>query len=142
TFMYCFNILRSSMLKTLFSHFNKAIDQVVASSLNESDRPALLASAKYLEAVIYAFSSIAENIDVNESLYLPQIFASLSTIPFEANKMPRLLETVMNLLSSFAEWICCNVNYIPYTISVIATALKSNNTLVVVSATMALKIIT
>lgn len=142
TFMYCFNILRDSMLKTLFSHFNKAIDQVIVSSFKESDRLVLHASAKYLEAVLYAFSSIAENIDVNESTFLPQIFSSFATIPFDAINMPRLLETIMNLFSSYAEWICCNVNYIPYTITVIATALKSNSTMVVVAATMALKIIT
>jgi len=142
TFMYCFNILRNSMLKNLFGHFSKAIDQVIVMSHKECDREGLISSARYLEAVLFAFSSIAENIDVNESMFLPQIFASFSTIPFDKVNMPRLLETVMNLLSAFSEWICCNVNYIPYTISVIASGLKSNNTLVIVSATMALKVIT
>ncbi|KAJ6224126.1 hypothetical protein RDWZM_002671 [Blomia tropicalis] len=137
TFMYCFNIFRSSMLKILFTHFTKAIDQISVVSDKQ-----LIATARFLEATLFAFSSIAENIDVAESTYLPQIFSSFSTIPFDKINSPQLLETIMNLFASFAEWLCCNVNYIPFTISAISTALKSNSPLVVVSATMALKVIT
>lgn len=141
TFMYCFNILRSSMLKVLFEHFNKAVGAVFA-ACKAADRSALEEAARYLEAVLYAFSSIAENIDVNESAVLPQLFASLHSIPFESIAMARLLETIMALFSAFSEWICCNLNYLQYVISVIATSLKSSSTLVVVAATMALKVIT
>ena len=140
TFMYCFNILRSSMLKTLFSHFTKALDQVMFSYEN-NDSPALMSSVRYFEGVLFAFSSIAENIDIKELVYLPQMFSSFSTIPLDKINMSRLLDTIMNLMSSVAEWICYNVHYIPYTISVISIALKSNNISVVISATMALKII-
>lgn len=137
-FTFCYNILRSSMLKSLMEHFNKAVNQIMISATQNE----ILSSTRYYEAVLFAFSSIAESIAANESVCVPHIFRSFQELPLERINHPYLLVTIMNFMSACTEWLYYNIDYIAYTISVIELALKSKSRLVIVSATMALKIIT
>lgn len=137
TFMFCFNILRSSMLKLLMDHFTKSIN-FIAISVNKDDAKS---SIRYFEAVIFAFASISENIS-NDNVCIPQIFRSLQELPLDKINDPHLLVTIMNFLSSSTEWLYYEIDYISCVIPLIGVALKSKNHNVVVSATMALKVIT
>jgi hypothetical protein len=136
SFMYCYNILRVSMLSSLCGHFNVAGNQLNA-RLNANH----CKSWQYLEAVLYTFGSIAENVDVLESVYLPQIFTHLPNIPFANVISPRLLATTMDTLAAYAEWISNHCEFLPNVISLLMVGLKSQHC-VTISATMALKDIT
>lgn len=135
--MYCYNILRMSMLSSLFNHFTCAGNQLAA-RFNISNGN----SWQYLEAVIYALGSVAENVDVDETVFLPQVFQGLSSIPFAQISSARLLASVMDTLSSYAEWFAHHNNLIPIVLDLLILGLRSQNQMVTVSATMALKDIT
>ena len=40
-----------------------------------------------VEAVLYAVTAIAENVDLDENAYLPQLFRMLSAVPFTNYKL-------------------------------------------------------
>ncbi|CAG2173461.1 unnamed protein product [Oppiella nova] len=136
SFMYCYNILRVSMLSSLLSHFQLAANQLTARVSTDQHK-----SWQYLEAVLHAFSSIAENVGHSETAYLQQLFSSLPNIPFNYVSSPRLLATAMETLAAYAEWISNNSSYLPNVLSLLMIGLKAHE-YVVVSATMALKDIT
>ena len=133
SFMYCYNILRVSMLSSLLTHYQLAANQLT-SRLNTDPHK----SWQYLEAVLYTFSSIAENVDPSESVYLQQMFNSLPNIPFALVLSPRLLSTAMDALAAYSEWISNNSAYLPNVLSLLMIGLKSHQ-YVTISATMALK---
>lgn len=145
TYAYCFSILNTSLLQILMDHFNKALAQtLMASSKNNNDnsKNQISASIRYLEAVIYAFTSLMENISPNENIFMPQILSSFQTLSTECLQDSRLLSTINSFLSNSADWIANNINYFPFSLTIISNSLKSNDQMVIISATMALKIIT
>ena len=133
SFMYCYNILRVSMLSSLLSHYQLAANHLT-SQLNKDEHK----SWQYLEAVLYSFSSIAENVDVSESVYLQQIFDSLPNIPLTLISSPRVLATAMETLAAYSEWISNNSIYLPNVLNLLTIGLKSHP-FVTISATMAMK---
>ncbi|RWS16817.1 importin-13-like protein [Dinothrombium tinctorium] len=136
TFMYCYNMLRVSMLSTLVAHFNIALDHLNRHIHNPQEKP-----WQHLESVLFALSSIAENVDVEESNYITQIFDSLPRIPFYQIDAPRLISTLMEMFGSYCEWLFNHQNYLPTVLSLLILGLKSEN-IAIVTATMALKDIT
>lgn len=133
SFMYCYNILRVSMLSSLLSHYQLAANHLTT-QLNKDEHK----SWQYLEAVLYSFSSIAENVDVSESVYLQQIFDSLPNIPLTLISSPRVLATAMETLAAYSEWISNNSIYLPNVLNLLTIGLKSHP-FVTISATMAMK---
>lgn len=89
------------MLASLLAHFNLALTNLTNSIQMESvkqleaDQP-----WQHLEAVIFAFSSIAENVENDEGVYLNQVFEALQRIPFACVKSQRLLSTTMEMLGT------------------------------------------
>ncbi|CAG2100376.1 unnamed protein product [Medioppia subpectinata] len=136
SFMYCYNILRVSMLSSLLSHFEVAANQLASSMAADQHK-----SWQYFEAVLFAFSSVAENIGPSESVYLQQLFNALPNIPFAYVTSARLLATAMDTLTAYAEWISNNSSYLPNVLTLLMIGLKSTE-YVTISATMALKDIT
>lgn len=144
--MYCYSLLHSSMLQCLVEHFNLSVDQLVrllntagAGHSTEPSPDQINQAARQLEAIFYVFSAISENVDLKKCVFLTHIFSSLPTIQFERINCPWLIESIMNLLSAYSLWLSMNTNYFSFTLSSIATALKSPHSLLVTSATMALK---
>ena len=133
SFMYCYNILRVSMLSSLTIHFTLAGNDLTSKLDNDNRK-----SWQYLEAIIYTFGSIAENVDIEESTYLPQIFNSLPKIPFHQVQSPRLMSTTMDMIAAYSEWIFNHTSYLPNVIQLMMLGLKSHQQ-VTISATMALK---
>ncbi|XP_054162406.1 importin-13-like [Oppia nitens] len=136
SFMYCYNILRVSMLSSLLTHFQMAINRLTT-QLNTDPQK----SWQYLEAVLYTFSSIAESVNPSETVYLNQLFTQLPNIPFAYVHSPRLLATAMDTMASHAEWISANSAFLPNVLSLLMIGLKADE-YVTISATMALKDIT
>lgn len=136
TFMYCYNMLRTSMLSTLMNHFQLAI-----SHLNTCARVANTRPWQHLEAVIFAFSSISENIDMMEDTYISQLFESLSMLSVDQVNAPRLTASIMEMFGSYYEWIYNHPHFLPAVLRLLVVGLKSDQ-IAVVSATMALKDVT
>ncbi|XP_074604258.1 importin-13-like protein cdm [Brevipalpus obovatus] len=134
--MYCYNMLRVSMLSSLSSHFEIALNHLNQSLTNMSNKP-----WQYLEAVMFAFSSIAENVEIHEGVYITKLFDSLPQIPFNQVKNPRLIATIMEMFGSYCEWIEHHHQFLPGVLSLLLMGLKSEH-IAVVTATMALKDIT
>lgn len=136
TFMYSYNMLRVSMLSNLLDHFKHGLNHLQNSTYGNSERP-----WQHLEAVLFAFNSIAENVDVSEDVFLLQIFESLPNVPFTQINAPRLLCTTMNMIGSYCEWIYNHPSLLPIALSLLVMGLKGQD-IAIVSATMALKDIT
>ncbi|XP_015792696.1 importin-13 [Tetranychus urticae] len=134
--MYCYNMLRVSMLSSLMSHFTLSLNHMNQSLTTGSDKP-----WQYLEAVMFAFSSIAENVDITESVYITKLFESLNLIPFNQLKSPRLIATIMEMFGSYCEWIYNHPEFLPGVLSLLLMGLKSDH-IAIVTSTMALKDIT
>lgn len=135
-FMYCFNTLHTNMLMMLMVHFGKAFHRITT-VVPEDGPPGTW--IRNIEAVYFAFSSVAENIVPTEALYMPELFGALQSISFERHNSPLFMATMMSFISSFSTWLNYNTPYIPYVLGVISIALKTNNSNVLISATMALK---
>lgn len=135
-FMYCYNMLRVSMLSSLMSHFDVAMNNLNQSLTARIDKP-----WQHLEAVMFAFSSIAENVEIIENIFITKLFESLSHIPLNQFKYPRLIATIMEMFGSYCEWIYNHPQFLPGVLSLLLMGLKSEN-IAVVTATMALKDIT
>jgi hypothetical protein len=136
TFMYCYNMLRTSMLSTLMNHFQLAISHLNSCATVPNARP-----WQHLEAVIFAFSSISENIDMMEDTYISRLFESLSTISVDQVNAPRLTASIMEMFGSYYEWIYNHPHFLPAVLRLLVVGLKSEQ-IAVVSATMALKDVT
>lgn len=134
TFMYCYNMLRSTVMTTLKNHFDAALN-ILSSSLTTGTTVLW----QPLEAVIFALSSVAENIDGNEESGFDDIFNSLSAIPFHISD--RLLSSTMEMVGAYTEWIFHHPAVLPPVLQLLLSGLKGQH-LCTVSATMALKDVT
>lgn len=115
--MYCNNMLRSSMLTILMNHFSISVMQLS----NDPSR------WQHLEAVIFAFSSISENIDSTESIHINNLFESLSQIPLQQIAAPRLTASIMEMFGAYYEWIYNNSEFLPKVLSLLVLGLKSDH---------------
>ena len=103
TFMYCYNMLQSTVMSSLRMNFERALTSLCSyanavQTVDPNHRP-----WQPLEAVLFAFSSVAENVSPNEETALDFVFESLTSIPFAASQ--RLLATSMEMVASYCEWI-------------------------------------
>ena len=150
TFMYCYNMLRSSMLSILMNHFSLSVLQL-SSDLQQMQSNSLMNHQhlqmttdkpwQHLEAVIFAFTSISENIDATENIHINNLFESLAQIPLAQIAAPRLTASIMEMFGAYYEWIYNHPEFLPKVLSLLVLGLKSDH-IAIVSATMALKDIT
>lgn len=127
SFMYCYNILRESMLANLMAHLSLAVNKA---SVNSSDW-------QYLEACLFAFQAIAESVDLGEKHYLPQFFSNLPKILLQN---VQVISTTMDAIGSYAEWINVHPEVLEHVIPLLMMGIQ--NTDISPSSTMALKDIT
>ncbi|XP_059166946.1 importin-13-like [Physella acuta] len=90
-----------------------------------------------VEAILFVFSSISENVQSDEKLYIPKLFSQLREIPFANSQQ---ISTALNMIGSFAEWM----QWHPETLSCILPLVLQgiSNPEVGTAATIALKDIT
>ncbi|XP_067135398.1 importin-13 isoform X2 [Centruroides vittatus] len=127
SFMYCYNILRESMLANLMAHLSVAVNRA---SVNSSDW-------QYLESCLYAFQAIAESVDSEEKYYLPQFFSNLPKILLQN---VQVISTTMDAIGSYAEWINVHPEVLEHVVPILMMGIQ--NTDVSPASTMALKDIT
>lgn len=149
TFMYCYNMLRSSMLSILMNHFSLSVLQLSSdlqqmqsnSMMNQHHMQMTEKPWQHLEAVIFAFTSVSENIDATENIHINNLFESLAQIPLAQIAAPRLTASIMEMFGAYYEWIYNHPEFLPKVLSLLVLGLKSDH-IAIVSATMALKDIT
>ena len=73
--MYAYYVLRGDMLSHLEVHLK---DAVVKMQSNPTDW-------RYLEAVLHAYSSVAETVAETDNFYVPRFIQSIPQIPFSDN---------------------------------------------------------
>ncbi|KPM10424.1 hypothetical protein QR98_0089790 [Sarcoptes scabiei] len=141
-YAFCSSVIHKTLLAISYEHFNKAFTQLIMAANKENDPQLIDSNVRYLEATIYAFSTLTENLPTNEAIYMPQIISSIQTLPACSLDDSRLLSTINSFLSNASEWLSKNVNYIGFALNIINNSLESSNLFVVISASMALKVIT
>ena len=136
--MYCFNMLRATVMNTLKINFDNALSHLLSYS-QEPSKTRTEKSWQPLEAVIFAILSVSENVTGPQELSLAAIFESLPNIPFNVSE--RLLSSTMELLGSYCEYFYNNPQMLPHVLSLILVGMKGQY-MATVSATMALKDLT
>uniref|UniRef100_T1JBC7 Importin-13 n=1 Tax=Strigamia maritima TaxID=126957 RepID=T1JBC7_STRMM len=113
TFMYCYNLLRTKMLERLLNHINNVL--IRAKSNKDEFEQAL-------EVCLSAFQSVADSVDTDENIYVPQFLSQLLNIPFQDN--PYILASAIDAVGAYAEWINCNPNALSQIIPLILMGLN------------------
>lgn len=140
TFMYCYNMLRTTVMSSLRINFERALTSLCsyASSVQTVDPTTRPWQA--LEAVLFAFSSVAENVSPNDEPCMDYVFQSVTSIPFAASD--RLLATSMETVASYCEWIFHHPFILPRVLTLLLLGLRAHNPMTTAAATMALKDLT
>jgi hypothetical protein len=142
TFMYCYNMLRSSVMSSLQSAFHEALANMINLTNNTASSITVTMSVwQPLEAVIFALTSVAENITgETEEECLTAIFDSLAMIPFSMSE--KLLASTMEFIGSYCEWIFHHPLVLPRVLNLVLQGLKGSFPSTTVASTMALKDLT
>ncbi|XP_052096308.1 importin-13-like isoform X1 [Mytilus californianus] len=127
TMMYSFSILREPLLGYLCSVLGSCVDK------NESNT----IQWQLAEAIFFLFGSVAESVDLEENLYMPNVMNLIPKLPYDNIKF---ISTALYMVGSFGEWL----NYHPDILgSVIPLILQGlTNSEVATAATMSLKDVT
>lgn len=112
--MYCYEVLHNDILIIL----STLLDEAVTDLQNNFDH------WTKLEACIYAFQSVAELFDGEESKQIAKLMQVLNEIPYERvdNK---LLGTSLETVGSYCQWLKENPNYIPSAVELLVKGLNS-----------------
>ncbi|XP_067677743.1 importin-13-like isoform X2 [Haliotis asinina] len=124
TMMYAFNILREPLIGYLCN--------ILKNLLQSQD-----IRWQTLEAMFFLFGSVAESVDLEETVYLPMLLEMLPRVPFNNIK---LISTALYMIGSFGEWMNCHPDSLGCVIPLILQGL--GNSEVATAATMALKDVT
>lgn len=124
TMMYAYSILREPLLGYLCN---------ALASLVKTDKE-LSVRWELMEAIFFLFMSVAESVDLEESIYLPSVLELLPKLPLTNVKF---ISTALQMLGSYGEWM----NYHPQSLSCAIPLLLQGlgNPEVAMAATMALK---
>ncbi|KAH3721182.1 importin-13-like [Dreissena polymorpha] len=127
TMMYAYSILREPLLGYLCN----ALSTLVRAEKEIS------VTWELVEAIFFLFASVAESVDIEESIYIPTVLDLLQKIPYSNIKF---ISTALHMLGSFGEWM----SYHPQSLQVAIPLLLQGvaNTEAAQAATMALKDIT
>ncbi|GIX84233.1 importin-13 [Caerostris extrusa] len=122
--MYSYNILRNAALANLLTHLEIAKTAVI-------NNPS---QWQYLEACIFAFKEISENVDIKENNLIPRFMNHLRNIPVDNL---RIVSGSMEAIGAFAEWINVHPDVLSCVVPLLLMGLQNAD--VAVSATFALK---
>ncbi|VDI21228.1 Hypothetical predicted protein [Mytilus galloprovincialis] len=127
TMMYSFSILREPLLGYLCSVLGSCVDKSEANTIQW----------QLAEAIFFLFGSVAESVDLEENLYMPNVMNLIPKLPYDNIKF---ISTALYMVGSFGEWL----NYHPDILgSVIPLILQGlTNSEVATAATMSLKDVT
>lgn len=92
TLMYSYAMLHEALLSWLCRSLSSALEKVPTDEVTWQE----------LEALLFALSAIAENIDQKEYIYLPQLFQMLSRVPCTSFKV---ISQALDLIGAYADWI-------------------------------------
>lgn len=125
TLMYCYNLLREPMLQKLFGHLDSVLRKIDSEGGS---------AWKILEACLFAFESVAESVDLEEAVYLPQFFSRISNIPFTNMKV---INTALGTIGAYAEWIHCHPEVLSHVMPLLILGLSNKD--IAPASTRALK---
>ncbi|XP_076054811.1 importin-13-like protein cdm isoform X2 [Oratosquilla oratoria] len=128
TYMYAYFILRGDMLSHLESHLQKA---VLKMQTDPTDW-------RYLEAILHAYSSVAETVAESDNYYVPRFIQSIPQIPFADNV--QLISVALTTLGAYADWLNYHHDNLQYVIPLMVAGLL--NTSLVGAASQALRDLT
>lgn len=127
TMMYAYSILREPLL----GHLCNALAAILQTNKEVDIRWQLM------EAIFFLFGSVAENVDLEESLYIPSLLELLPKIPFNNTQF---ISTALYMIGSFGEWMSCHPECLGCAIPLLLQGI--GNPEVAMPATMALKDVT
>lgn len=127
TMMYAYSILREPLLGYLCDALSALV------RMNKE----LDIKWELMEAVFFLFGSVAENVDLEENLYLPCVIELLPKLPFTNIKF---ISTALSMLGSFGEWMSYHPQSLQNAVPLLLQGL--GNAEVAQASTMALKDIT
>lgn len=128
TYMYAYYVLRGEMLSHLEVHLR---DAVVRMQSNPGDW-------RYLEAVLHAYSSVAETVAETDNFYVPRFIQSIPQIPFSDNI--QLISVALTTLGAYADWLNYHQDHMHHVIPLMVEGLV--NASLVGAASQALRDLT
>ncbi|XP_063872317.1 importin-13-like isoform X2 [Scylla paramamosain] len=128
TYMYAYYVLRGDMLSHLEVHLK---DAVVKMQRDPSDW-------RYLEAVLHAYSSVAETVAETDNFYVPRFIQSIPQIPFSDNI--QLISVALTTLGAYADWLNYHQDHMHHVIPLMVEGLV--NASLVGAASQALRDLT
>lgn len=129
TLAYCYKFLRSAMMDRLASHLASTVSQC---NQNPSEWPPL-------EACLHALKAVAENIEAEADLLVPQILSLFGNIPYGSGHR-FVVNTALETLGAYAEWLSAHPTYLGHVLPILLFGLNSSDA--APAATLALKDIT
>lgn len=112
--MYCHEVLHNDILSILGVILDEAINELQTNFDNWTK----------LEACIFAFQSIAELFDPEETKQIAKLMQVLNEIPYERVDK-KLLGTCLETVGSYCEWLRENPIYIPAAVELLVKGLNS-----------------
>ncbi|XP_063602687.1 importin-13-like [Penaeus indicus] len=128
TYMYAYYVLRGDMLSHLEVHLK---DAVVKMQSDPTDW-------RYLEAVLHAYSSVAETVAETDNFYVPRFIQSIPQIPFSDNI--QLISVALTTLGAYADWLNYHQDHMHHVIPLMVEGLV--NASLVGAASQALRDLT
>ncbi|CAL4066071.1 unnamed protein product, partial [Meganyctiphanes norvegica] len=128
TYMYAYYVLRGEMLSHLEVHLK---DGVLKMQNDPSDW-------RYLEAVLHAYSSVAETVAETDNFYVPRFIQSIPQIPFSDNI--QLISVALTTLGAYADWLNYHQDHMHHVIPLMVEGLV--NASLVGAASQALRDLT
>ncbi|KAK4310687.1 hypothetical protein Pmani_017765 [Petrolisthes manimaculis] len=128
TYMYAYYVLRGDMLSHLEVHLK---DAVVKMQRDPGDW-------RYLEAVLHAYSSVAETVAETDNFYVPRFIQSIPQIPFSDNI--QLISVALTTLGAYADWLNYHQDHMHHVIPLMVEGLV--NASLVGAASQALRDLT
>lgn len=127
TMMYAFNVVREPVLGFFCSTLAALIEQSKSQPIRWQT----------VEGIFFMFGSMAECVDLEETIYLPMLMNMVPSIQFSNIT---LLSTALYMIGSFGEWMNSHPEILTCVLPLVLQGL--NNSKVGTAATMALKDIT
>lgn len=127
TMMYCFSVVREPVL----GFFCSTLQSLIEASKTQEVR------WQTVEGIFFMFGSMAECVDLEETIYLPVLMNLVPSIQF--NNIT-LLSTALYMIGSFGEWMNSHPDILSCVLPLVLQGLS--NSKVGTAATMALKDIT
>lgn len=156
TINYCYSFLKPVLIRNLVTHFHLSSKKLIEGQVGVTDVKLRDESWQALEAVLFTFSVISDNLDPSwldlghppigskeDEMSIMTLFQKLPSLPLavttSSGPCPRLLATSMELVGSYCDLMADMPALLPSTIQLLLLGLQSNSHLVTLNATMALK---